>query len=168
MAGRRARRRRWAPRQTSRKDTSRVIDYRIRRHTAELSPLLPRMKIRYRLRSLCWARMLVRCVEHEMPTRRSGANMNGIAATRIIRERLRQRLLSRHEAWRCQTSNPADICATAAASVSVPRGHRTRSTVRQASRGSPSNCIAHAARSGSTRPRARLSRDESERRSRTE
>ena len=60
------------------------------------------MKIRYRLRSLCYARILVRRVEREMPTRRSGANMTSIAATLIIRERLRQRLLPHHEAWRCQ------------------------------------------------------------------
>ena len=91
-----------APRQTSRKDASCCIDYRIREPTAELSPLLPRMNIRYSLRSLCWARMLVRRVERETPTRRNGANMTSIAATLIIRERLRQRLLPHHEAWRCQ------------------------------------------------------------------
>ena len=88
--------------QTSRKDTSRVTDYRIRKQTAGLSPLLRRMQIRHRLRSLCRARMLVRRVEREMPTRRSGANMNSTAATLVIAERVRQRLLSHHEAWRCQ------------------------------------------------------------------
>ena len=68
-----------APRQTCRKDASRGIAYRIRTSTAELSPLLPRMNIRYRLRSLCWARMLVRHVEREMPTRRSGADVTSMA-----------------------------------------------------------------------------------------
>jgi hypothetical protein len=58
--------------------------------------------IRHRLRPLCRARMLVQRVEREMPTRRSGANMNSIAAALVIRERLRQRLLPPHEAWRCQ------------------------------------------------------------------
>jgi len=47
---RRAERRRKAPRQTSRKDTSRLIDYRIRKQTAELSLLLWRMPIGYDLR----------------------------------------------------------------------------------------------------------------------
>ena len=90
-----------APRQTSRKDTSRVIDYRIRNQTAQLSLLPRRMQIRHDLRSLGRARMLVRRVERERPTRRGGANMNSIAATLMIRERLRQRLLPHREGWRC-------------------------------------------------------------------
>ncbi len=58
--------------------------------------------IRHSLRSLCWARMLFRHAELEIPTRRSGANMNSIAATLVISERVRQRLLPHDEAWRCQ------------------------------------------------------------------
>jgi hypothetical protein len=46
--------------------------------------------------------MLVRRVERGMPTRQSGANMNSIAATLAIRERLRQHLLPHDEPWRCQ------------------------------------------------------------------
>jgi hypothetical protein len=45
--------------------------------------------IRYDLRSLCWARMLVRRVERQMPRRRGEANMNSIAATLMIPERTR-------------------------------------------------------------------------------
>ena len=92
---------RMAPRQICRKDANCFIDYRIWTQTAELSPLLPRMNIRYRLRSPCWARMLVRRVERAKPTWRSGANMPSIAATLVIRERLLQRLPPHHELWRC-------------------------------------------------------------------
>ena len=46
--------------------------------------------------------MLARRVERAMPTRQSGANMNSIAATLAIRERLRQRLLPHDGPWRCQ------------------------------------------------------------------
>ena len=60
-----------APRQTSRKGTSRVTEYRIWKQTAELSLLRRRMRIHYHLRSCCWARMLVRRVEREMPTRQA-------------------------------------------------------------------------------------------------
>ena len=60
-----------ASRQTSRKDTSRALDYRIRKQTAELSLLLRRMQIRYDLHSLSWARMLAWRVEREMPTQQA-------------------------------------------------------------------------------------------------
>jgi hypothetical protein len=46
--------------------------------------------------------MLVGRVERGLPSRQGVANMNSIAATLVIRERLRQRLLPHHEPWRCQ------------------------------------------------------------------
>ena len=53
------------------KGTSRVIDYRIRKHSAELSLLPRRMPIGHDLRSLCRARMLAWRLEREMPTWRA-------------------------------------------------------------------------------------------------
>jgi hypothetical protein len=46
--------------------------------------------------------MLVRRVERVMPSPAKRANMNSTAATLVIRERLRQRLLPHREPWRCQ------------------------------------------------------------------
>jgi hypothetical protein len=47
--------------------------------------------------------MLARRVERSRPSRQNGAkHVNSIAATLVIRERLRLRLLPHHEPWRCQ------------------------------------------------------------------
>ena len=107
-----------APRQTSRKGTSRFVDYSIREQPAELSYRGRRRVIRHHLRSRPRARMLIRRVEREMPTRQSGANMKSITATLAIRGRLRQRLLPHHERRRCQ-GEYAGACL-------CPSGRRSR------------------------------------------
>src|SRR6185437_4862948 len=88
LAGRRAARRRKVPRQTSRKGTSRVLHYRIRKQTAELSPPAAAKRGPPLL-------ALALPGAHAGPAHSardadaaSGANMNSIAATLIIRERL--------------------------------------------------------------------------------
>ena len=92
-----------APRQTSRKGTSRPVGYRIWQQTARTFAPGAAAAARRRLRSHCRARMLVRRVERgDAASAKERANMNSIAATLVIRERLRQRLLPHHEPWRCQ------------------------------------------------------------------